>query len=398
VRRSRGRRLPKEVVDALRNDPDLLWVAQQVAALAEQPGTSGRRRRWLIVAGAAVTVAAATVAVAALPLVSDHAPRITDQALAAVGSDRVLHAEVARTVADDRTVDLATGKQTPTLLTVESWFDEQSRRLHVIERRNQGVVAETVGRAQRVASTTTPRLDPALELFLTGYREALRQGRVRDLGNAVVDERTVRWLALVGVHPTGERVAVDPGTFAPLLIQEPDGTRWIVTRLASVPLAAAEFRLSRRIPLAPSVGGVVSHRRSSPAQARKLLGLPVLGVGRPGSELRLESLEVESLSSGFARNSHRRPLRSTGVSLTYRLSEGGAVGIREARRPLPAYAFSGGLTFSFDPIPGAKTMQLTTIGGAWLGQLRTHRLYVTITGPDPATVIDAARDLRPITE
>jgi hypothetical protein len=42
-------------------------------------------------------------------------------------------------------------------------------------------------------------------------------------------------------------------------------------------------------------------------------------------------------------------------------------------------------------------MQLTAIGGGWLGQLRAQRLYITLTGPDPATVIQAARELRPIT-
>ena len=42
-------------------------------------------------------------------------------------------------------------------------------------------------------------------------------------------------------------------------------------------------------------------------------------------------------------------------------------------------------------------MQLVTIGGGWLGQLRAQRLYITLTGPDPATVIQAARELRPIT-
>jgi hypothetical protein len=386
------------VVELLRDDPELVRLAERVAELADQPReVPGRGRHKLVVAGAAVIVAAAVVAAAALPLVSDHAPRISDQALAAVGSDRVLHIEVARTVADDRTVDLATGKQRPTLLTVESWFDEQSRRLHVVERRNHGVVAETVGTAQRVTNAAIPRLDPALALFLTGYRSALRQGRVRDLGNAIVHGRRVRWLAIVGVHPRGERVAVDPGTFAPRLIEERDRIRWTVSRLASVPFAAAVFRLSRRIPLAPSAGGVVSHHRSSPAQARKLLGLPVLGVGRSDLGLRLDSLEVERLSSAFARSAHRRPLRSTGVSLTYRMPDGGAVEVREAPRPLPAYAFSRGVTFSFDPIPRAGTMQLTTIGGAWLGQLRSHRLYVTITGPDPATVVGAARSLRPIT-
>jgi len=40
-------------------------------------------------------------------------------------------------------------------------------------------------------------------------------------------------------------------------------------------------------------------------------------------------------------------------------------------------------------------MQLTSIGGEWIGQLHAQRLYITITAPDPATVIQAARSLQP---
>jgi len=38
----------------------------------------------------------------------------------------------------------------------------------------------------------------------------------------------------------------------------------------------------------------------------------------------------------------------------------------------------------------------TSIGGEWIGQLHAQRLYITITAPDPATVIQAARSLQPI--
>ena len=75
----------------------------------------------------------------------------------------------------------------------------------------------------------------------------------------------------------------------------------------------------------------------------------------------------------------------------------GVTELPEARRPLSAYAFNGRLTFAFDPAPPEGSMQLVTIGGGWLGQLRAQRLYITLTGPDPATVIQAARELRPIT-
>ncbi len=397
--RWRRKRLPEEVVEALRHDPDLLWVARHVAALASEPEkAAGPGRRRLVIAGAAATVAAGMVVVlTGLPLVRDHAPRLSDEALAAVGSDRVLHAVVARTIADDRTVDLSTGTERPSLLTVESWFDEQSRRLRVVERRNHGIVRETVGTPRKVASAPAPSLGP-LPLFLTGYRQALRQGRVRNLGTAVVEGREVRWLALTDAHHRGERVAVDPRTFVPLVVQEPDGTRWSVVHVSSVPLAAADFQPDRKPPPVPTSGGIVGQRPSSPSQATTLLGLPVLGVARSRSHLRLDGFEVDSLVSEYPRSANRPPLHSTGVTVTYLMPDGAIVVVRQARRPLPAYAYSGDLTFAFDPVPRVGTMQLTTIGDAWLGQLRSRRLYVTITGPDPTTVVDAARHLRPITE
>ena len=38
-------------------------------------------------------------------------------------------------------------------------------------------------------------------------------------------------------------------------------------------------------------------------------------------------------------------------------------------------------------------MQLASVGSRWLGQLRSRGWYLSITGPDPATVIRMAQKL-----
>lgn len=393
--RRRNEQLPREVSEVLRDDPELVRLAERVAALADKPSAARRRRRPLLVPGIAAAAALAVAVVLAVVLATaGHGPRLSDRALAAIGRGRVLHAVVVRSVEDDRTVDLSSGRQVPARLSVESWFDARTRRLHVVERRNDGRLADALGTRQSLARNPGWRLDPALALFLTGYREALRRGLVRDLGPSVIGGRPVRWLGL----RSGERVAVDAQSFRPVLIQEPDGPRWSVPRIDSIPFSSADFRATRSRPAGSSGGRVLGRQRISPSEAARVLGVPALWLGRAPGDLRLAALKLERLVSVYPRGARRRPFQSRGIALTYRMPRGiGVVEVREARRPLPAYGFSGRLTFGFDPVPPEGSTQLVAIGGGWLGQLRTQHLYITLTGPDPATVTQAARDLRPIT-
>ncbi len=389
----RRERLPREVSGLLRDDPELVRLAGRVAALADEPSAARRRRPPLLVPGITAALAAAVGAIGLVLAIGGHGPSFSDRALAALGREHVLHAVVARSIEDDRTVDLATGRQVPAQLRVESWFDERTGLLHVIEQRNGGVLDDALGTRRALARKPGWRLDPALALFLTGYRNALRRRLVRDLGSGVIDGRRVRWLGL----PSRERVAVDAKSFLPVVIQKREGTRWSVARIASIPRSAADFRAPPQRPVRLSSGSVLGQHRISASAAASVLGVPALWLGQVSPNLRLTALRLERVVSLYPPGARRRPFRSRGVALTYRMSQGaGIVEVREARRPLPAYGFGGGLTFSFDPIPRAGAMQLTW-GGEWLGQFYTHGLHVTISGRDPATVIQVARDLRPVT-
>jgi hypothetical protein len=390
-------RLPREVSELLRDDPKLARLAERVAALADE-GVEARRprpRALLVPAVVAAAVAAVGVAVLVLPT-GGHAPSLSERALAAIGHERVLHAVVERPVDGNRTVDLTTGRQLPARLSVESWFDARTRRLHVIQRRNGGVLADVLGTTQALARKPGWRLDPALTLFLTGYRQALRRGLVGlapDRGSDVVNGRRVRWLGL----RSGERVAVEAKTFLPVVIERRDGTRWSIARIESTRFSSADFEAPRQQPAAPSGGSVLGQRRISPSEAARALGVPALWLGGVSGDLHLAVVKLERLVSVYPPGSRRRPVRSRGLALTYRGPRGVGVVVREARRPLPAYGFSGRLTFAFDPVPPEGSLQLVAIGGGWLGQLRAQRLYITLAGPDAATLIRAARELRPIT-
>jgi hypothetical protein len=389
--------LPREVVDVLHDDPALLRLAERVAALAEEPSeAAARRRRRLVPAAAAAVMAVVVIGVVGVLLTGGQAPDLSERALAAIGGKPVLYASVAQTVASDRTVELASGRQTAARLTVESWLDEETGRLHILQRRNGGLIGNTLGSVSGVARNASPRLEPALALFLVGYRQALRQGRVRDAGSAVIGGRRIRWLKLVNARPAGERVAVDARSFLPVIFQEQEGTRWTVTRIESLPAAAVDLRPPPSRPPAFSEGGVTAQRASSPSQIAHALGVPALWLGRSFGGLKLTALTLQQLISAFPRSTHRPPQRSAGVSLSYHGPTGTSIELREATTPLPAYSFSGGRTFGFDPIPPQGSMQLTSIGSGWIGQLQRGRLYITITGPDQATVIQAARNLDPI--
>jgi hypothetical protein len=390
--RASTRPLPQEVRDVLGDDPGLVSLAERVRAVGDEPRARRGQRAWLVSATAAV---AATAAVLIVSVVPSGRTGLADRALAAIGSDRVLHAVVARSVGDDRTVELSTASAVLTQLTVASWFDEQTGRLHVIERRNGAPIADAITVSRAGARAGSLRLDPALALFLTGYRQALRQHALRSVGTGVVAGRQVRWLLLVDARPAGERVAVDAHSFLPVVIQQPDGTRWSVIRIESLPLARADMRAPRQRPPAPTQGTVLRQRPGSPSAATGLLGVPLLEPTSTPRGFRFLAIRLETLVSAYPRSSGHQPTRSSGVRVVYRSTSGLRVEVAEATRPLPAYGFSAGLTFGFDPVPAPGWLQETAVGSGWIGQLHAGGLYITITAPDPETIITVARSLRP---
>lgn len=378
MKRRRHRALPQDVVELLDDDPELLRLAARVATLAEEAPGQKSRHRALRTVFVPVAICAAA-AIAAVVVLSGNGADLTDRALAAIGTQPVLRAVLVHTVTSDRTVDLATGKETPTRVSFEIWLDEPSGRTRVVERRNGERVSDTVSMEGR-ASDRGAMLDQKLVHFLVSYRPALRGGHVRLLGSGTIAGHRVRWLALPGA-PRGERVAIDATTrFLPVEIETADGARWRVSRVGSEPDSTSAFRTR---PIKSRSPGITA------AEAARLLAAQTLWLVRlTQASARAQLQRVKSPET-----LHHRPKASRGISLRFRTSTGGTLLVRAAPRPLPAYGYRNGRTFASDPIPSRGSMQLASVGTRSLGQLRSHGWYLSISAHDPATVVRVAQKL-----
>lgn len=373
----RHRALPQDVVELLDDDPELLRLAGRVATLIDEAPDHKPRRRAVPTVLVPVAICAAAAAVAAVLVLTGNGAGLTDRALAAIGTQPVLRAVLVRTVSSDRTVDLATGKETPTRVTLEIWLDELTDRTRVVERRNGERVTDTVSMEGRASGRG--KLDPRLAHFLARYRPALRAGHVRLLGSGEIAGRRVRWLALPD-GPRRERVAIDAIRFLPVELETADGARLRVSRIGSKPDSPSAFRPR---PIKASRPPITA------AEAAQLLAAQALWRARlaqVSAEAQLEQVK----SPTALRN---RPDVPSGISLRYRTRAGATVLVQAAPRPARAYGYRNGRTFASDPIPSKGSMQLASVGTRWVGQLRSHGWYLSISGPDSVTVIRVAQRL-----
>ena len=183
----------KEVLELLREEPELLALADAVGATQPVRQRRSRRPRRLAIALAGLGLAAVLVLV--FTMSRGAAPSITDRALAAVGEGPVLHAIVRQPDPGAMArVELATGREVARAeLEAEMWLHEKRGLLHVINRRDGRVVADG---AFRYADVAADPLGAAYDPFqLAGlYRKALEDGHVREVGSGTLIGRRVVWL------------------------------------------------------------------------------------------------------------------------------------------------------------------------------------------------------------
>jgi len=399
-----------EVVELLADEPELLAIADAVAAT--QPRPSGRRRRPRF---AALAVAAAVVAsaLAFLPNRGENQPLIAE-ALAAIGRGPVVHARIETRLPETHVVELATGRAAPQTISIEYWFDEPRARLATVVRRGglpferflatpSGTVSG--GGPVRTTGPAAPSLDPALAGFVTGYRDALASGAARVVGKGKLGGRAVVWLQL-GAGTTRERVAVDAQTFTPISVVpldergRPTAISWRVRVIETVARVEANFSVPQsRAPL-PYRGDVERSQPLSSAQVDQAVGWPALWLGESWSGLRLSSLELQTLTRGYPPGSGELSARGRGLWLRYAV-DGGArsVEISQAPFPEPAYAFAGAeATFNGNPIPREGFVEIVALGSAQgstrvVGQLRQEGVYLTIWASSRELCLAAARAL-----
>jgi hypothetical protein len=154
------------------------------------------------------------------------------RARAAFGDQRVVHAVTRPT----------TLRSTPLrpLMTVqgeELWYDEPRDRIHVVAQEKGAIRTDRVGRP---GPATTPAL-----AFVLHYRSDLADGKLRDGGSDVVQNRAVIWL-----RASAYRVAVDPVSYEPLWVagNGPDGSTQLVQLVVAEtkPFDPADFLTAKQ--------------------------------------------------------------------------------------------------------------------------------------------------------
>jgi hypothetical protein len=443
-----------EIVELLRESPDLLAIADAITATQDLPR---RRVRPGFVRFAAVAVVVALAAVAALVAPwQGRGSGFVERALAALGDGQVIHVVSLSDLPGRAVLNLRTGTETPIQAETEIWFDS-ARGLERLTQRTGGVVTldelqtpqgawTQEGRVYTCAwiaahpaeatrarvscnasgdNGTTPRqlpeprpvLDPALADFVSGYEDALASGSATRDGSGVIHGRSVQWLRFERQHapPTGEpvqtveRVAVDAQTLKPVLVQtfvdgKPAGESEI-SIIETLDPQGLDFSRPRlvlpgQIPVATSVTG---EQAVSQADAADALNGRLLLAGDTLDGLPLRQLTLQQIVTGYGSDSGVPPMHSQGVELTY----GGAadwntpgdyVVLKESLRQEMLYWFSG----SVGQPPPEGNMLVSTIESSqpgiahptvWLGQLAENGIYVTIEATSKPLLVDAARTL-----
>jgi len=423
--------LDHEVLELLADDPELLALADAVAA-AREPVKVRRRVSRTVLAGAVVLAAALVIALVA-PWNGGHRT-LVDRAMAAIGDEPVLHAITRETSSAGLTVvDLATGKRAPLQSVVEQeiWYDQARGLAHTITRRDGRLsddVLETPAGGfsidgpvitcawiarhpveatkERVScrfdgkNGTTPRdvpeqppsVDPALGGFLTQYRDALAGGQVHKTGEGEVDGTPVYWLSIpieVPTDPTAppspsiderEVVAVDRDSYRPVLVKTlfngSEARAYHVIEIGSVSRAEADFSKPELRPARERVtaGGVKSHAEIKPSQAASVLGRPALWLGKEFDNLTLSSVERQTITTGYVRSTGLPPRIDDAVRFTYTDTQGNHFRLEESLRP--EFGFGWGFVSNWMP-EGPAPGELVLDGG-FEGFMVRDGLYIAI--------------------
>jgi hypothetical protein len=421
-----------ELVEMLRDEPELLALADALVATAKP--LSGRRGRRTLVA--TLSSAATVAALAALFLISpwQGSPNFVERALAAVGAQPVLHVVTSQPAPGGPLIDLKTGQPVAQTLQTDVWFD-QGRELkksvftingktldealetgaggwtrggpiytcawiaaHPVEATKAGVSCNANGvngTTPRTLRESAPKLDPALAGFVDRYQAALASGAAHRIGVGQLEGHDVVWLQFEAGALT-EQVAVDSHSYKPLLIkQEPGGDNLRVLAAETLPYQAGLFRKPPQI-TAQSGGSLAAEAAVSPQEAAAALGGRALWVGRSWNDLRLVATtrEVRTISYGPG----RPPGRATVVDFTYAsTSPDGAI---DRQSQIHIYESTGcvlnvGWTCTARDPAGAGAIQFR----GPIGILRSDGLFIAIWdwSSDQQRALGIARALSPLT-
>lgn len=369
-----------EVLEALRERPELLAIADAVTE-TQQPRPTARRRA---LTRAAVVVAVGSAALIAVLLWPSGGKRtsILDRASAAIGDGRVMHV-VLQTPSGFQLVEIDGDRTIAPSDEVEIWSDRSSKRAHVITRERGRVVSETLIPED---DRGLGELDPAFTALWTGYRKALGDGSAKLIGEGNIYGHRVYWLQfpLPDNGGPGSRVAVDRDSYRPVAIYGyAGGNGFIHERVLlarAEPLADADFR--RITPRRGSMSTSIPGRRIR-------LVKPWLTAGP-----RIQGLRLSSVGPQIVRTAQRR---SNGVELTHGSRAGARwIQIDELKTPpdLDWLVIPDGfvkLSFADEPSAVGPTIRV------WTGDLVVNGIYVRIETPlGRGALLGVARALKPV--
>jgi hypothetical protein len=380
-----------EVVDLLREEPELLALADAVAATqTARSSRAMRARRWRGAAAAALAAAVVLAVLLVAPWNSSGAS-IVDRALAAVSGGPVVHAVVSYDAPGTTVVDLATGAARPRVRSIEYWYDAAPDLLRTRLLTDGVQVTEIVETPEHAWSDLgdfptgggfAPQLDPALAGFATGYRDALANGSAHVVGHTTVAGKDAIALRVDLGHGVSEIVDVDAATYRPLRIVPDQGQTLTVTTIETLPYDPSLFAHPALSAPRGTGGAPGSTTPAQPSDVASALGGHALWLGASYGR----SAAVASLQTGRVQLTDGSSVEATTGTFAY-----GDVRVAEAATPAAAYLV--GMNDGGDPTAPPGSIELSTPGGRPHGELVDAGLWVAIDAPTTADVLAAARAL-----
>ncbi|MBA3841469.1 MAG: hypothetical protein H0X39_02425 [Actinobacteria bacterium] len=362
-----------------------------------------RRRPLLAMLGASAGLAAIILAlVLAWPFGGQGNTNFLDRAAAAIGSGPVLHVTIESGFGAT-VVDLKTGTHSFVHGSEELWFDP-TRGVRDLTSFRGVVQGDVTYKSGRVAY-----LDKTLSFLAIGYRQALRNGTARILGNATINGSPVTWIRIDTqmlpdtsdgkLHEWAHDVAVSNDTFKPVATREtrdgelsPDGISTIAS-IETLPSGSGDF--TKPNPTQNEVSSFARTGSLSISQATKLLGQAPLTAGREVFGLKLSRIAKEVRRQGLDRATGQWKTTHEGITLYYGEPSGGGIGVppptgrylQVAETKTPDLGFIRGVRGYFPP-----EGELLTFGGHY-GLMQRDGIYVSIEASDEQLLVQGARRL-----
>ena len=342
-----------------------------------------------------VVVALAVTAVLVLVFASPWeggGPSLVDRALAAVGDRPVLHA-VLRYSHGTR-INLRTGQRSPVVRDAEVWYEAHRHILRSVLSVDGRIVSRMTGEGSLGLD------DPAF--IATDYRRALKQGKLRKIGKAVVRGHRVIILDASSGGRTW-RAALDAKSFQLVRLQFFEAGR--LGSQLDVLLMESVTREQARLPRTAAKLSTTAHGSSSvatPANGKvpKVFTRPGLWAGPVVSGHKLSSVlvwqETSQRTGGPVIHADVTHVVYGGTS---RLGSTPFLEIEEAPAAQAAPLWNIGGDYAppagyvdlrssyYSSGPGAQRLQ-------WIGLVRKRGFYVRITCWSRPTLLTTARALR----